>query len=174
MKKCDNEFFEAFKRLEARCGEIYSCTSGVSAYIGDMEKNAEAGRRRVADYDARYKTLKHLRWVRNQIAHAASEDAVSTAEDLDALKAFTADLLAGRDPISLTKKAAKRAAGTSSAGSRSASSGTASRGTASKGSTTSVKSGKKKKKDYTGWVIAAEVLLLAVGLFVLFRMIGLF
>ena len=36
MQAIDNEFFEAYKRLDRLCSDIYGCRNGVSQYIEDM------------------------------------------------------------------------------------------------------------------------------------------
>lgn len=157
MKKVDNAFFEAFKELETLCGEIYSCRSGVSEYILDMEKNMSEGEKKVENWTADYKTLKHLRWVRNKIAHEAGDIQISEDQDLDAVCAFRDRVIRGKDPITLLNKAKKAA---KPASSRSSS--------ASGKSKTAAK--KKQKKNLIPIVIAIEVIILLVGLYFIFRM----
>lgn len=157
MKKADNAFFEAFKELETLCGEIYSCRSGVSEYILDMEKNMSEGEKKVENWTADYKTLKHLRWVRNKIAHEAGDAQISEDKDLDAVCAFRDRVIRGKDPITLLNKAKKAA---KPASSRSSSASGKSK-TASK---------KKQKKNLIPIVIAVEVIVLLIGLYFVFRM----
>ena len=158
MKKADNAFFEAFKELETLCGEIYSCRSGVSEYLLDMEKNMSEGEKKVENWTADYKTLKHLRWVRNKIAHEAGDTQVSEDGDLDAVCAFRDRMIRGKDPITLLNKA-KKAAKPASARSSSSVSG--------KSKTTAAK---KQKKNLIPIVIAIEVIILLIGLYFIFRM----
>ena len=158
MKKADNAFFEAFKELETLCGEIYSCRSGVSEYILDMENNMSEGEKKVENWTADYKTLKHLRWVRNKIAHEAGDAQISEDKDLDDVCAFRDRVIRGKDPITLLNKA-KKAAKPASSRSSSASSGKSK--TASK---------KKQKKNLVPIVIAIEVIVLLVCLYFIFRM----
>ena len=40
MQAIDNEFFEAYKRLDRLCSDIYGCRNGVSQYIEDMDTNS--------------------------------------------------------------------------------------------------------------------------------------
>lgn len=157
MKKADNAFFEAFKEVETLCGEIYSCRSGVSEYILDMEKNMSEGEKKVENWTNDYKTLKHLRWVRNKIAHEAGDTQISVDKDLDAVCAFRDRVIRGKDPITLLNKAKKAA---KPASSRSSS--------ASGKSKTAAK--KKQKKNLIPIVIAIEVIILLVGLYFIFRM----
>lgn len=44
MQAIDNEFFEAYKRLDRLCSDIYGCRNGVSQYIEDMERVSYQGR----------------------------------------------------------------------------------------------------------------------------------
>ena len=69
MQAIDNEFFEAYKRLDRLCSDIYGCRNGVSQYIEDMERVSYQGRLAIPSWEQAYRTLKHLRWVRNQLAH---------------------------------------------------------------------------------------------------------
>ena len=43
MQAIDNEFFEAYKRLDRLCSDIYGCRNGVSQYIEDMERVSYQG-----------------------------------------------------------------------------------------------------------------------------------
>lgn len=106
MTPTDNKFFEAYKLLEERCNEIYSAKSGVSEYIADMERHMSVAAS--ADFEREYKALKHLRWLRNQIAHSASGEAFCKKEDIEALKSFYNRLLRGEDPLSRLKAAKGR------------------------------------------------------------------
>ncbi len=108
MTALDNKFFEAYKLLEERCNEIYSAKSGVSEYIADMERHMSLAAS--ADFERTYKSLKHLRWLRNQIAHNASGGSFCKKEDYDALKGFYTELLRGEDPLTRLKAAKKRTA----------------------------------------------------------------
>lgn len=65
----DNEFFEEYKRLEHLCSDMYSCKNGVSQYIEDMESRSPRETSLISSWYTDYKLLKHLRWIRNRIAH---------------------------------------------------------------------------------------------------------
>ena len=158
MKKADNAFFEAFKELETLCGEIYSCRSGVSEYILDMEKNMSEGEKKVENWTNDYKTLKHLRWVRNKIAHEAGDTQISEDKDLDAVCAFRDRVIRGKDPITLLNKA-KKAAKPASA-----------RSSSSVSRKSKTAAAKKQKKKLIPIVIAVEVIVLLIGLYLVFRM----
>mgnify|MGYP004595358123 CR=1 FL=1 len=104
MQAIDNEFFEAYKRLDRLCSDIYGCRNGVSQYIEDMERQSSRGVCAVPDWDRNYKMLKHLRWVRNQIAHDSGLLTFSTAQDIQDVHAFHSAILAGQDPLTLLRK----------------------------------------------------------------------
>ena len=76
MTALDNKFFEEYKKLESACNGIYSSKRGVSEYINDMERYSAAGIADVSGWERDCKSLKHLRWVRNQIAHSPSSGSV--------------------------------------------------------------------------------------------------
>lgn len=99
MTALDNKFFEEYKMLDKLCKEIYSAQNGVSEYISDMETQLNAGSEAIPDFEKDYKTLKHLRWVRNQIAHTPAADAICKKEDFAALKKFYGRILKGEDPL---------------------------------------------------------------------------
>ena len=105
MNTQDNRFFEEYKRLDKLCSDMYATHNGVSAYLTDMEEQAQRGLSRVPDWNADYKKLKHVRWVRNQIAHEAGAGAVSEAADLAFVRSFHRRILAGKDPLSRARKA---------------------------------------------------------------------
>ena len=107
MQSLDMIFFEEFKRLEAVCNDMFSCKSGVTEYITQMEQAAEKGRSAVPGWDGDYKSLKHLRWVRNKIAHEADAGAVCTQGDLSQLRSMTAKFQSKQDPLAMLEKARK-------------------------------------------------------------------
>ena len=107
MQTLDMTFFEEFKRLENICNDKFSCKSGVTEYITQMEQAAEKGRVAVSSWDGDYKTLKHLRWLRNQIAHSADDGLFCKQEDLTQLRKFHKRILSQEDPLALLTKAAK-------------------------------------------------------------------
>ena len=84
---------------------MYSCKNGVSEYISDMEKNSDRGQRLVSGWNADYKMLKHVRWVRNQIAHDTNTKQVSEPEDLEFVRDYYKRIFSGKDSLSLLRKA---------------------------------------------------------------------
>ena len=107
MQTLDMTFFEEFKRLESVCNDMFSCKSGVTEYINRMEQSAGRGRIVVANWDADYKALKHLRWLRNQIAHDADVAGLCRQEELTQLRRFYKRVLSRQDPLSMLSRAAK-------------------------------------------------------------------
>lgn len=107
MKQADNEFFEEYKRLDKLCADIYSCRNGVSEYIADMEEKAHQGRHRVSSWDYDYKMLKHVRWLRSQLAHDSCVYQISEPGDLDFVRDFYECIFSGYDPLTLLRKEIK-------------------------------------------------------------------
>lgn len=105
MNQRDNEFFEEYKNLDKLCGEILNCEKGVSTYITIMEESTPC-KTAGTIWNGDYKLLKHLRYVRNQIAHDTGDSAVSTDEDLYNVKRFVNRILKQDDPLSYVDSAA--------------------------------------------------------------------
>ena len=95
MQKVEQDFFEEFKRLDALCRDLLSAKRGVSAYLERMEQAPQ-----VPGWRDDYHALKHLRWVRNKIAHETGF-AGCTPGDLQRLTGFTERVLRKEDPLAL-------------------------------------------------------------------------
>lgn len=104
VQTLDNEFFEAYKRLERLCSDIYDCRNGVSQYIEDMERASYRERFAISSWERAYKTLKHLRWVRNQIAHDSGQIQICEECDIHDVNAFYDDIMAGCDPLTQLRR----------------------------------------------------------------------
>ena len=104
MHIADNDFFEAYKRLDKLCSEMYACQNGVSEYIAQMERLTYKGQYRVSSWNNDYKMLKHVRWVRNQIAHDSGTIQISEPDDLDFAQDFRSRIFSGNDPLTLLEK----------------------------------------------------------------------
>ena len=105
MHASDNAFFEAYKNLDKLCSDIYSGQSGVSAYLSDMESRSDRGRLLVTAWDTDHKRLKHVRWVRNRIAHDTGSPKLSEPSDLSFVRDFSHRILSGKDPLALLRQA---------------------------------------------------------------------
>ena len=101
----DMDFFEAYKRLAKLCSEMYACNNGVSEYISEMERLSSQGKHRVPSWNNDYMMLKHVRWVRNQIAHESDSYQISEPEDLEFVQDFRSRIFSGNDPLTLLRKA---------------------------------------------------------------------
>lgn len=108
LHELDNHFFEAYKRLDRLCADLYSGNNGISAYIADMESKTAKGRLSVPSWDSDCKNLKHVRWVRNRIAHESALMQVSETSDLTFVKNFYDRILSEEDPLTLLRKADTR------------------------------------------------------------------
>lgn len=101
MTPRDDTFFEEYKRFDRICSDMYSVPGGVSQYILDMENHFSEGTLLVDNWKQTYGEIKHLRWVRNQIAHEASGGSISSDHDLVILQAITLSILQQEDPLAL-------------------------------------------------------------------------
>ena len=104
MQALDNEFFEAYKRLDRFCSDIYGCRNGVSQYIEDMERVSYQERFAIPSWEQAYKTLKHLRWVRNQIAHDSGQIQICEEYDIHDVNSFYDDIISGTDPLTQLRR----------------------------------------------------------------------
>lgn len=101
------EFQEEYKRLDRLCKDYLSSTEGVSEYIRQMESTPWSGRRYVYTWEEDYKKLKHVRWVRNQLAHEVGtlNSDICTYEDLVWVQNFYNRIINGGDPFTVIRKA---------------------------------------------------------------------
>ena len=104
MQALDNEFFESYKRLDRLCSDIYGCRNGVSQYIEDMERASYWERSAAPSWEQAYKTLKHLRWVRNQIAHDSGQIQICEECDIHDVNDFYDDIISGCDPLTQLRR----------------------------------------------------------------------
>lgn len=87
------EFQEKYKQLDTLCKDIFSSKDGVSVYISEWENV--------------YKQLKHLRWIRNQLAHevGAFNSDICSDFDLKWLTDFYDSILNRTDPLAIVGQA---------------------------------------------------------------------
>lgn len=104
MQALDNEFFEAYKRLDRLCSDMYGCRSGVSQYIENMETQFSYGQFAIPAWEQSYKMLKHLRWVRNQIAHDSGQLQICEEYDIHDVNEFYDGIISGQDPLTRLRK----------------------------------------------------------------------
>lgn len=99
-------YFSEYKTVEKLCNDMYG-ERGVSVYIETMELRNAPGTALVRGWTEYYKMIKHLRWLRNRIAHE-NENYEVTQKDIEDIKRFHSDLLSQNDPLALLHKAAKK------------------------------------------------------------------
>lgn len=106
MLKLNIEFQEEYKRLDRLCKDYLSSTEGVSEYIRQMESTQLSNRRYVHTWENDYKQLRHIRWIRNQLAHEVGtlNSNICTKEDLDWVKNFYNRIITGSDPFTIIRK----------------------------------------------------------------------
>ncbi len=103
MTKIEMEFFDEYKAVDNICRDMFQTQQGVTEYINQMEANDLQGSRRVVNWNEKYKMLKHLRWLRNQIAHDNSAPELEE-NDLIELQHFHTQLLNQKDPLAVLFK----------------------------------------------------------------------
>lgn len=98
MTELEIDFFEEYRRVDNICKDMYLSGQGVTEYISQMERYDIYGSSIIKNWNEKYKELKHLRWLRNQIAHESfSGDLEQT--DLIELQRFHKQLLNQKDPL---------------------------------------------------------------------------
>ncbi len=90
------ELLEEYKYVDNICRDMLGVEKGVTAYIEQLEETPIAVRYRITEWNDEYRQLKHIRWLRNQIAHS-TEYVECTQSDLDWLKGFHNRLLTQQD-----------------------------------------------------------------------------
>ena len=98
-------FQELYKRLDNLCKDCYTSQEGVSEYIRQMEKYMFDGKRLVQDWEIEYNNLKHVRWIRNQLAHEVGTLNSDIVEDDDILfvSNFYDKIINANDSLSLLR-----------------------------------------------------------------------
>ena len=69
--------------------------------------NDYIGQKAVKSWHRVYKSLKHIRWLRSQIAHEANTTGISTYDDIEFIKKFYNQIFASTDPISQLERLGK-------------------------------------------------------------------
>lgn len=85
--------------------DAYSASEGVSEYLRKMDENALQGVRFVPSWTNDYSSLKHLRWIRNQLTHEVGYDEkIVEPDDYEWLENFYHRLGETEDPLALLSK----------------------------------------------------------------------
>ena len=108
-------FLEEYKRLDNLCKDYLQSQRGVSDYIEQMEKTEYSDRCYLLSWDEDYKQLKHLRWVRNKLAHEVGtlDCDFCNQDDIDWIRNFRNQILNGSDPFTIIRKSKQNARKTS-------------------------------------------------------------
>ena len=105
MRDLNIIFLDLYKSVDRFIRDAYSSTEGVSTYIRVMEENDRKGQRYVKTWSADLATLKHVRWIRNQLAHEVSYDSdICKQSDYADLEDFYQRLFSASDPLALMDK----------------------------------------------------------------------
>lgn len=101
------EFQEEYKRLDRICRDCLGSNEGVSEYIRQMESVSFEEHQCIGFWTADYKSLKHVRWVRNQLAHEVGTltSDICKQSDLDFVQSYYQRIIKGTDSLTLLRKA---------------------------------------------------------------------
>jgi len=109
MKAINIKFQEEYKSVDKFIKDAFGSVDGVSEYIRTMERNE--GNKSDEVWKDDYYKLKHMRWIRNQLAHEVSIDSdICEREDLEWLCDFHARLKKGDDSLAKTYRGKKNQA----------------------------------------------------------------
>lgn len=96
-------FQEEYKRVDSLCRDIFCSGDGISQYIRQMEAVSCQGYRLLSNWEYDYKQLKHMRWLRNQLAHEVGtlDSDLCTKDDIAWVENFHKKILEGNDPLAV-------------------------------------------------------------------------
>ena len=97
------EFLDEYKYVDKICREMLGAEKGVTAYIEQLDETPMTVRYWIAEWNDEYRQLKHIRWLRNQIAHSTGY-VECTQSDLDWLKDFHNRLLTQQDLLAKARR----------------------------------------------------------------------
>ena len=100
------ELLEEYKYVDAICRDMLGAEKGVTAYIEQLDETPMTVRYWITERNDEYRQLKHIRWLRNQIAHSTGSFECSQA-DLDWLKGFHNRLLTQQDLLAKAHRVIK-------------------------------------------------------------------
>lgn len=110
MRELNIDFEEKYKEADNFIKNAYSVEQGITAYINAMQEIDPARRKNISSWDNDLKQLKHLRWIRNQLAHSVSIDSdLCQAEDYSWMYSFCNRLYDEKDPLAQLINAEKAA-----------------------------------------------------------------
>ena len=100
------ELLEEYKYVDAICRDMLGAEKGVTAYIEQLDETPMTVRYWITEWNDEYRQLKHIRWLRNQIAHSTGSVECSQS-DLDWLKGFHNRLLTQQDLLAKAHRVIK-------------------------------------------------------------------
>ena len=105
MRELNIDFLEKYKSIDLFVRDAFGTEDGITEYIRRMEQEQWRGPKYIRYWDTDYRSLKHMRWVRNKLAHEVGYDSdICEASDFEWLKAFGKRLYDGTDPLALLRK----------------------------------------------------------------------
>ena len=100
MRDLNIDFMDLYKRADRFIKDAYSSSEGVSEYIRLMEASFNRGSANIRGWKSDYDNLKHIRWIRNQLAHEVSYDSdICSESDYEWLDDFYKRLFSSTDPL---------------------------------------------------------------------------
>ena len=106
MDNVQIELLEEYKYVDAICRDMLGAEKGVTTYIEQLDETPMTVRYWITEWNDEYRQLKHIRWLRNQIAHSTGY-VECTQSDLDWLKGFHNRLLTQQDLLAKAHRVIK-------------------------------------------------------------------
>ena len=100
MNNIEIIFFEEYKKLDNLCKDLLGSNQGVTQYVNEMEQIPFEKSKLVESWQYDYKMLKHIRWIRNNIAHN-NGDSECSESDVQYVKNFYQRIINRTDSFSL-------------------------------------------------------------------------
>ena len=105
MRDLNIDFMDLYKRTDRFIKDAYSSSEGVSEYIRLMEASFNRGNANIRGWKSDYDNLKHIRWIRNQLAHEVSYDSdICSESHYEWLEDFYKRLFSSDDPLGTLRK----------------------------------------------------------------------
>ena len=105
MRDLNIDFMDLYKRTDRFIKDAYSSSEGVSEYIRLMEADFNRGSVSIRGWKSDYDNLKHIRWIRNQLAHEIIYDSdICSETDYEWLEEFYKSLFSSDDPLAALRK----------------------------------------------------------------------
>ncbi len=111
MRDLNIDFMDLYKRTDRFIKDAYSSSEGVSEYIRLMDTDFIRGSTNIRGWKSDYNNLKHIRWIRNQLAHEVSYNSdICSVIDYEWLEEFYKRLFSSDDPLATLRKIDMKAA----------------------------------------------------------------